>query len=135
MYLLPKCADKLKYSVFWESMDELSLKKFLDFRLKANDLKDRDIEHRQYNRKSLKITMWCSTLLSTTVLVATGCGKGCDFSNDKLSDQINHFWDLQLKRQNILAEFKLHERRNRTNWRTRCVSNRPNTFWMQRERP
>ncbi|GET53827.1 hypothetical protein RhiirA5_454535 [Rhizophagus irregularis] len=57
MYLLPKCADKLKYSVFWESMDELSLKKFLDFRLKANDLKDRDIEHRQYNRKSLKITM------------------------------------------------------------------------------
>ncbi|PKY49054.1 hypothetical protein RhiirA4_422649 [Rhizophagus irregularis] len=88
MYLIPKCADKLKYSVFWESMDELSLKKFLDFRLKANDLKDRDTEHRQYNWKSLKITM-----------------------NDKLSDQINHFWKLQLKRQNILAEFKLHEDR------------------------
>src|SRR6266498_5201729 len=125
------------------------------------------------------------------MLVATGIGKGCDssviclrflynkfviffffsnlkyfYKNDKSSDQINHFWDLQLKRQNILAEFKLLEDRckllekeqvrcllynilkfsclviqyflissNRTNWRTRCVLNRPNTFWMQRERP
>lgn len=29
-------------------MDEPSLKKFLDFRLEANDLEDRDTEHRQY---------------------------------------------------------------------------------------
>ncbi|CAG8786994.1 11869_t:CDS:2, partial [Acaulospora morrowiae] len=78
-----------KHVVFWESMEEPSLKKFLDFRLKANDLNDRDTEHRQYKTELEIIKLpcvlirYCATpttrlVVTGTGKVATGCGKGYD---------------------------------------------------------
>ncbi|CAG8622165.1 7177_t:CDS:2 [Acaulospora morrowiae] len=106
MYLLPKCVDELKYSVFWESMDEPSLKKFLDFRLKANNLKDKDTEHRQYKTELEIIQSYHG---KNSEIGAKANSWLNQFKNDKSSDQINHFWNLQLKRQNILVELKLLE--------------------------
>ncbi|CAG8628787.1 3386_t:CDS:2, partial [Funneliformis mosseae] len=147
--LLQKCV------ALWESTDEPSLKAFLEFRLKTNDLKDKDTEHRRYKIEleiikhhhdknseigaklrlvGAHIIKYCSTL-STTMLVVTGDGKGCNLlmrvcrhfnglpcwlrlvsgKNDKLSDQVNYFWDLQVKRKNTLAEINLFCMRSELN--------------------
>ncbi|RUP49921.1 hypothetical protein BC936DRAFT_140975 [Jimgerdemannia flammicorona] len=60
MHFFPKCLEalefpgcwfkfpSLKYTDFWESVDEPSLRKFLDFRLSAGDLKDEATEYHRY---------------------------------------------------------------------------------------
>ncbi|CAG8796418.1 8690_t:CDS:2, partial [Cetraspora pellucida] len=41
---------------FWESMDEPTLKKFLDFRLSAGDLEESKIEYARYKNEILTIS-------------------------------------------------------------------------------
>lgn len=40
-------------------------------------------------------------------------GELYNFKNDKSSNQINHFWDLQVKRHNVEMEIKLLEAKNK----------------------
>ncbi len=71
MHLLPECLNAVKYRgktccadvflifyiityhlwyvAFWESIDDPSLKKFLDFRLSAGDLEEMKVEYTRYN--------------------------------------------------------------------------------------
>ncbi|CAG8604660.1 10813_t:CDS:2, partial [Paraglomus occultum] len=58
VYLLPKCLDAVKYRDFWESTDEPSLKKFLDFRLSSGDLEDMTVEYARYNKELITIAKY-----------------------------------------------------------------------------
>ena len=73
MHLLPECLNAVKYRgktccadvflifyiityhlwyvAFWESIDDPSLKKFLDFRLLAGDLEDKQTEYHRYKQE------------------------------------------------------------------------------------
>ncbi|CAG8525044.1 23365_t:CDS:2 [Racocetra persica] len=51
MYLLPECLNAVKYRAFWESTDQPSLKKFLDFRLSAGDIEDSRVEYDRYKKE------------------------------------------------------------------------------------
>ncbi|CAG8591594.1 8837_t:CDS:2 [Ambispora leptoticha] len=51
MRLLPDCLNAVKYRAFWESTDDPSLKKFLDFRLSAGDLEDMKTEYYRYSKE------------------------------------------------------------------------------------
>ncbi|CAG8485652.1 1505_t:CDS:10 [Paraglomus occultum] len=48
MQLSPECRNSINFSDFWASVDEPSLRKFLDFRLSAGDLNDESEEHHRY---------------------------------------------------------------------------------------
>ncbi|CAG8450000.1 15649_t:CDS:10 [Funneliformis mosseae] len=143
MYLSPECLNDLRYRVFWESTDEPSLNKFLNYRIHAEDLKDEVAEHNQYigelnsiskyypemseiGKKVKKFKQDFKEKLRVCVFVYVTLhellcglrvrrGKTACLSrrNDKNSQQINHFWDLQTKRQNIITEIKLLEERNK----------------------
>ncbi|CAG8716700.1 13133_t:CDS:10, partial [Funneliformis caledonium] len=110
MYLSPECLNDLRYRVFWESTDEPSLNKFLNYRIHAEDLKDEVAEHNQYIGELNSISKYYPEMSEIGKKVKKFKQ---DFKNDKNSQQINHFWDLQTKRQNIITEIKLLEERNK----------------------
>nr|CAG8434536.1 6227_t:CDS:10 [Entrophospora candida] len=68
-YLLPECLNAVKYPAFWESTDEPSLKKFLDFRLSADNLEDMKTENNRYNNELNEISKFyteVSEIMSTS---------------------------------------------------------------------
>ncbi|RHZ77046.1 hypothetical protein Glove_186g27 [Diversispora epigaea] len=99
MNFLPECLDALKYCAFWESTDQPSLKKFLDFRLSAGDLEKKQIEYSRYNNE-----------LNTISRFYTGASKFGQqvskwkdaFKKSKRSSEIKQFWKYQ-KQQNIMV--------------------------------
>ncbi|CAG8707372.1 13656_t:CDS:10, partial [Funneliformis mosseae] len=111
MHLSFECLEDLKYLVFWEQSKEPSLMKFLNFRLLAQDLEDE--HYAEISDVGQKVIKWLKdhsfiTIYSSLYLSGVGVGK-TPGKNDKNSKQINHFWDLQAKSQNIHAEKKLLE--------------------------
>ncbi|RUP11978.1 hypothetical protein BC936DRAFT_139896 [Jimgerdemannia flammicorona] len=48
MDLLPQCLDILQCRAFWESEEKPTLRKFLEFRLSAGDLKEKATEYSRY---------------------------------------------------------------------------------------
>ncbi|CAB4405043.1 unnamed protein product [Rhizophagus irregularis] len=107
------------YRAFWESMDEPSLDKFLNFRIRAEDLKDETTEH---NRELNSISKHYPEISEIGKKVKNkarfqdyfaDCVERLRACNDKNSNQINKFWDLQTKGQNIIMEIKLLEEKNK----------------------
>ncbi|RUP49291.1 hypothetical protein BC936DRAFT_142871 [Jimgerdemannia flammicorona] len=83
MQFPPECRDALQVPDFWEATDEPSLRKFLDFRLSAADLKDEATEHHKYitdlnklskfyaevSETGKKIRKWRNTLKASELLL------------------------------------------------------------------
>ncbi|RIB00444.1 hypothetical protein C2G38_2234299 [Gigaspora rosea] len=139
MYLLPNCIDALKYSDFWKNTEEPSLNKFLSFRLRQNNLEESEVEHRRYKDelKSIsnyydeeseigkKVLIWKQKFKASINLfvdltlchrqlpcwLLTGRGKVAYLLHDKNSAEVKLFWELQVKKQDILKEIRLLEER------------------------
>ncbi|CAG8455004.1 8467_t:CDS:2 [Cetraspora pellucida] len=99
MYLLPNCIDDLKYSDFWKNTEEPSLNKFLSFRLHQNNLEESEVEHRRYKDELKSISNYYDE--------ESEIGK----KRDKNSAEVKLFWELQVKKQDILKEIRLLEER------------------------
>ncbi|CAG8602889.1 10989_t:CDS:2, partial [Racocetra fulgida] len=83
------------------SIDEPSLKKFLDFRLSAGDLEESKIEYDRYNKELITISRF----------YAEASEFGQQVSKWKISfkETIKYFWKLQDERQNLILKKKLIE--------------------------
>ncbi|RGB37111.1 hypothetical protein C1646_59976 [Rhizophagus diaphanus] len=134
MRLLPKCLNALKYCAFWESTEKPSLKKFLEFRLKEGNLEGEEEEHLRYKCEINTISKYYTETSEIGQKLLTW---NQDFKNDKKSKEINHFWDLQDKRQNVHSEKLLFEeeaKMSQNKLEIRFISNRLDIFWMRQER-
>ncbi|GES78841.1 hypothetical protein GLOIN_2v1804648 [Rhizophagus clarus] len=133
MQLLPECFDALRYRAFWEQSVKPSLKNFLVFCLQEGDLEREETEHSRY--KGYTVTDYpagcvlavgkvaCllvnsivnSMLVSVLTNYPTGrvlaVGKVACLLDEKKSKEVNSFWDLQAKQQNIHMSIQLVEKR------------------------
>ncbi|CAB4382634.1 unnamed protein product [Rhizophagus irregularis] len=136
MQLFPECFDYLRYRAFWEQSEKPSLKSFLDFRLQEGDLEREETEHSRYkgelntilnyHAKAPEIREEVQQMLRnfqvnifylgyTATDYPAGCvlavGKVACLLDEKKSKEVNCFWDLQVKQQNIDMNLKLVEKR------------------------
>ncbi|PKK62681.1 hypothetical protein RhiirC2_855502 [Rhizophagus irregularis] len=108
MQLFPECFDYLRYRAFWEQSEKPSLKSFLDFRLQEGDLEREETEHSRYKGELNTILNYHAKAPEIREEVQQMLR---NFQDEKKSKEVNCFWDLQVKQQNIDMNLKLVEKR------------------------
>ncbi|RIA87204.1 hypothetical protein C1645_740297 [Glomus cerebriforme] len=91
---------------FWESTNDPSLEKFLDFRFQKGVLKDKKSEYQHYKSELDTIKRYYS---ETSEIGKKATKLINSFKLDKKSQLLISFWDLQTKRQTIHMESKILE--------------------------
>ncbi|CAG8637383.1 3035_t:CDS:10, partial [Paraglomus brasilianum] len=95
---------------FWESTDEPSLKKFLDFRLSSGDIEDRKIEYARYNNELITIARYYAEESAVGRCISSW-KNAFMASQSKRSAAIKQFWKVENEKQNILSKNHLVEER------------------------
>ncbi|GES83361.1 hypothetical protein GLOIN_2v1716154 [Rhizophagus clarus] len=121
MQLSPECLDAVRYRAFWEDTEEPSLKKFLDFRLLAGDLEDKQTEYHRYKQELETIGKFYAEMSEPGQEVIRWKNA---FKKSKQSTVISLFWKLQNVRQNIavknvLIEDKINMQENKAKAKVR----------------